>query len=175
MRFDLQAATRPGSYAALYHMQKNQSDLRGGLEVAGFSMSHMSDTYGLLPSSRRLSVARLPRLEPSMPASHNCTINVLCCGGTRCDQGAAARPTPLHARPARRQGVGVRRMQPRPAARTVPLPAIARAVAANAPQRAAGQAGRRTTKIESAPQGLLVARRAPRRNNGGAAMRFGHC
>lgn len=104
MRFDLQATTRPDSYAALYHTQKNQSDLRGGLEIAGFSMSHMSDTYGLLPSSRRLSVARLPRLEPSMPASHNCTINVLCCGGTRCDQGAAARPTPLHARPARRQG-----------------------------------------------------------------------
>ena len=110
MRFGLQATTRPDSYAALHHMQKNQSDLRGGLEVAGFSMSHMSDTYGLLPSSRRLSVARLPRLEPSMPASHNCTINVLCHGGTRCDQGAAARPTPLHARPARRQGAGVRRM-----------------------------------------------------------------
>ena len=31
------------------------------------------------------------------------------------------------------------------------------------------------SKIAPAPHGLIVARRALRRNNGGAAMRFGHC
>ena len=46
---------------------KNQSRFRFGQEVAGFSMSHMSETYGRLPGTLLLSVALLRSSSLAMP------------------------------------------------------------------------------------------------------------
>lgn len=53
----------------------NQS-FRAGLESAGLSMSHMSATYDLLPSSRRLSIQLPFFLALSMSEGRAWTINV---------------------------------------------------------------------------------------------------
>ena len=55
---------------------KIQSSFCAGLEDAGFSKSHMSDTYGLLPTSRMPSSSFFCLLDLSMPASRTWTINV---------------------------------------------------------------------------------------------------
>lgn len=66
-RAAIRAATAP---------QKNQARFRGGQAEAGFSMSHMSETYGRLPSSLLLSVALLRSVLSATPRSQTRTISM---------------------------------------------------------------------------------------------------
>ena len=79
------ATRRPGTWRqsrpAYRRAAKNQSRSSFGQEVAGFSMSHMSETYGRLPATTLPSFASLRLSLLAMPPPRIRTISMFAGGG----------------------------------------------------------------------------------------------